>query len=437
MKIAILGFDRQGRSAYDYWNNEDNSLVICDRNPEVPVPTEAQTQLGPDYLKDLDLYDLLVRTPGLHPRDIKAVNAEYPNILDKVTTNTDEFMRTCPSRNIIGVTGTKGKGTTSTLIARILEAAGHKVHLGGNIGIAPLEMLKDDISAEDWVVLELANFQLIDIKHSPTVAVCLMVVPEHLDWHTDTAEYFAAKSELFKRQTTDDTAIYYALNETSESIASVSVGNKIPYMQEPGATVEDEVIAIDGQEICKTHELKLLGEHNWQNVCAAVTAAWQVTQDIVSIRRAVTGFSGLPFRIEFRKEHDGVRYVNDSFSTTPDSCIAAMNSIPGKKVMIIGGYDRGLDMTKLVEVVTSKQQEIRSILVVGASAQRLTDLFQKHNFTNYTMSSNGSMQEIVKEAADLAEPGDAVILSPAFASFDKYKNFEDRGMQFNEAIDLL
>ena len=186
MKIAILGFGKQGLSAYDYWKGPDNAITICDENEVLELPEGTSGQLGQNYLHELDKFDLIVRSPSVHPKDITVANS--PATLDKVTSVTNEFFRVCPSKNIVGVTGTKGKGTTSTLIAKILEADGKKVHIGGNIGTPPLDMLKNGIEPEDWVVLELANFQLIDLNYSPKIAVCLMIAPEHLDWHTDVNE---------------------------------------------------------------------------------------------------------------------------------------------------------------------------------------------------------------------------------------------------------
>lgn len=437
MKIAILGFAGQGQSSYTYWNNPDNELTICDMNQELVVPEEARTQLGPDYLKNLDQFDLLVRTPILHPRDIVAANPETPNILDKVTTNTDEFFRACPSQNIIGVTGTKGKGTTSTLITRMLEAAGKRVHLGGNIGIPPLELLKDEIQSDDWVVLELANFQLIDLKHSPHIGVCLMITEEHTDWHDDFEEYVAAKQQMFIHQKSDDVAIYYAKNENSLSITAASEGILIPYFEKPGAVVEENSITIDGHEICKTTELKLLGKHNWQNVCAAITAVWQVTQDTAAIRQATTSFSGLPYRIEFRREVKGIRYYNDSFATGYGATVASMEAIPGDKVMIIGGYDRMLPLESLAEAIVRNQATIRKVILIGASADRTAEVLQAKDYTNFEFCREKNMLEIVKAATEVAKEGDAVVLSPSFASFDMFKNFEERGNRFNEAVESL
>lgn len=434
MKIAILGYGAQGRAAYEHWH-DGNEITICDGQVIKDVPAGAETRFGPDHLRNLDRFDLIVRSPIVHPRDIVAANS--PAILDKVTTVTNEFFRVCPSRNIIGVTGTKGKGTTSTLIAKMLEADGKRAHVGGNIGTPPLDLLKDNIRPEDYVVLELANFQLIDLKYSPPLAVCLMVVPEHLDWHGDHDEYVEAKQQLFSHQTSDDLAIYYAENETSRQIVAASPGRQLPYYAAPGAVIQNDKVIIDEQNICEVSELKLLGKHNWQNVCAAVTAVWQISQNVEALRSVLTSFSGLPFRIEFRREVDGVRYYNDSFASGPGSCVAAFQAVPGPKVMIIGGYERGLDLDEIPEALNSAPDDLRKVLLIGASAKRAAEVFEKHGLTNYEISEAKDMPAVIKQAAALAKPGDAVVLSPAFASFDMFKNFEDRGRKFNAAVEAL
>lgn len=437
MKIAILGFAGQGQSSFEYWNRDGNQLTICDKDEKLEVPAGISANLGSDYLNNLDQFDLIVRTPILHPSQIMKANPETPNILEKVWSNTNEFFKACPSKNIIGVTGTKGKGTTSTLISKMLEASGKRVHLGGNIGIPPLELMKDDIKPEDWVVLELANFQLIDLKASPHIGVVLMVEAEHLDWHDDVEEYISAKQQMFIHQSPEDIAVYFAKNQTSVSIADASNGKEVPYFAAPGAEVKDGSVVIDGKEICKTTELKLLGEHNWQNVCAAVTAVWQITQDVDALRTALTSFTGLPFRIEFRREVNGVRYFNDSFATAPGACLAAMHSVPGRKIMIIGGYDRGLDLSGLAEDFKQHEQEIRHVLLIGASADRTAQSLSQAGFSEYTVTGAKNMTDIVRIAQEKAQHGDAVVLSPAFASFDMFKNFEERGKAFNQAVEQL
>jgi UDP-N-acetylmuramoylalanine--D-glutamate ligase len=428
MKIAILGYGAQGRSAYDYWR-AGNEITVCDGNEQIALPDDVERRLGPDHLKDLDEFDLIVRSPIVHPRDIAAANS--PAILDKVTTVTNEFFRVCPTKNIIGVTGTKGKGTTSTLIAKMLEAAGKQVHLGGNIGIPPLDLLGDDVGPDDWVVLELANFQLIDLKYSPHIAVCLMVAPEHLDWHDDEAEYFAAKSRLFEHQAGADIAIYFAENEISRQIAAHGDGQKVPYFAAPGAIVKDRAIIMDGQRICATNELKLLGKHNWQNACAAVTAAWCVTQNIEAMREVLTSFSGLEHRLELVRELDGVRYYNDSFGTTPETAMVAIQAFSEPKVIILGGSDKGADYGALAKVVA--ESAIRKVLLIGEQAGRIGAALEAAGVTD-VVPGGDNIDEIVAAARAQARPGDVVLLSPACASFDMFKNYKDRGEQFKRAV---
>ncbi|HEX5798262.1 MAG TPA: Mur ligase family protein, partial [Candidatus Saccharimonadales bacterium] len=274
MKIAILGYGEQGRSAYDYWKKPENEITICDKNTELKIPPFTNKQLGKNYLKNLSEFDLLVRSPSVAPEDI--VKNNTPEILEKVTSVTNEFFKACPTKNIIGVTGTKGKGTTSSLIAEMLKAAKKHVHIGGNIGTPPLDLLKDGIGQDDYVVLELANFQLIDLKYSPPIAVCLMVAPEHLDWHPHEDHYYDSKKPLFKHQSEKDYVIYFAKNDLSKKIVSSGKGQKIPYYEKPGAVIENGNLVIGNKTICSTADFKLPGEHNWQNICAATTAFWQI-----------------------------------------------------------------------------------------------------------------------------------------------------------------
>ena len=437
MKIAILGFAGQGQSAYEYWNTPENELTICDLSPDIAVPEGVHIKLGEDYLKDLAGFDRLVRTPAIHPKDIQAANPEAPGILDKVTSVTNEFFRVSPSKNIIGVTGTKGKGTTSTLITSILEADGKTVHLGGNIGIPPLDLLKNNIQPDDWVVLELANFQLIDINYSPHIAVCLLIEPEHLNWHEDMDEYVNVKQRLFAHQTAEDIAIFYGPNPYSQHAASISLGKQIPFMDGVGCTVEHDKVVINNQEICDVSDIKLLGKHNWQNVCAAVTAAWQVTQDIPAIKKAISSFVGLPHRLEPVREVDGVMYYNDSFSSAPTAASAALDTITNPKVLIVGGFDRGLDLGDLVLDITEHADDIRKLLLVGNAAGRIAQTLAEADFHNYEVVEAQTMEDIVARAREVAQNGDAVILSPGFPSFDMFKNFEERGIQYKSAVNGL
>lgn len=434
MKIAILGFAGQGQSAYEYWNTPDNHITICDKDEALKIPDGCDSRLGEQYLSNLDEFDLLIRTPALHPKEIVTANANNSQILDKVWSNTNEFMKVCPTKNIIGVTGTKGKGTTSTLIAKMLEASGKRVHLGGNIGIPPLELLKNDIRSDDWVVLELANFQLIDLKTSPNIAVCLMVEAEHMDWHEDMEEYIAAKQQLFINQSEADTAIYYAKNDNSHSIAAASLGNLIPYYERPGAIVEDDKIKINNAEICHVNDLKLLGKHNWQNACAAVTAAWQVTQNIDAIKSVLTSFSGLEHRLELVRKFENVKYYDDSFGTTPETAIVAIEAFKEPKVVILGGSDKGATYEKLATAV--KNNNVRKVITIGHTGPAIVEALRQTGYEDIVEGGN-SMEQIVALARSIAKPGDIVLLSTGCASFGLFKNYKDRGEQFQNFVNQL
>lgn len=444
MKIAILGYGDQGVAAYEYWGRDGNEITICDKDVNLQVPAGVSTQLGNDYLKDLGRFELLVRTPALHPRDIVEANSE--DILQKVTSVTNEFFKVCPTKNIIGVTGTKGKGTTSTLIAKMLEASGKRVHLGGNIGIPPLDMLNPpaggNIQPDDWVVLELANFQLIDLKYSPHIAVCLMVEPEHMDWHGDMNEYITAKKQMFIHQKPDDIAIYYANNDNSSSVADASLGKQIPYYETPGAFVADHGIHIDGNSICKTSELKLLGKHNWQNVCAAVTAVWvalnpakdQTAQLVDAIRSVLTSFEGLEHRLEFVREIEGIKFYDDSFGTTPETAIVAIEAFEQPKVVILGGSDKGAQYDKLALAV--KNNNVRAVIIIGQTGPAIADALRTVGF-ELIIDGGNTITDIVNAAKSIAQAGDVILLSTGCASFGLFKNYKDRGDQFKQAVQEL
>jgi len=434
MKIAIVGFNVEGRATYDYFaaqttdeNRGEHKITICDQSSNTQVPEGVDTILGEQYLNHLSRFDLVIRTAGLPPNKLLESN---PDIIGKISSHINEFLKASPTKNIIGVTGTKGKGTTSTLIAKMLEAAGKKVFLGGNIGVPPLTFLPE-LDEDSWVVLELSSFQLMDLRSSPHIAVCLMVVPEHLNWHSDMEDYVNAKSQLFRRQTSDDIAIYYAGSETSKRIASTSKGWKQPYMAFPGGTVKDDEVVIDNQVVCKTSELKLLGEHNWQNACAAVTTVWKVIQDIEAMRSVLISFSGLEHRLELVRELDGVRYYDDSFGTTPETAMVAVQAFSEPKVLILGGSDKGAEYDQLAQVVASNN--VRSVLLIGDQASRLQTALEQAGFTNF-VAGGDTMPEIVAKARSIAQNGDVVLLSTGCASFGMFVNYKDRGDKFKAVV---
>jgi UDP-N-acetylmuramoylalanine--D-glutamate ligase len=422
MKVAIVGFGIEGAAALRYWQGRGDDVTVLDGDTHKPVPAGVKCVLGPGYLKGLDEYELVVRSPGVKPWLLNTVAA--------VTSGMRVFFEHCPAP-IIGITGTKGKGTTATLVAKILEAGGQRVWLGGNIGVPVLDLLPK-VEAEDMVVVEMSSFQLIDMEQSPGIAVCLLIVPEHQDWHQDMDEYVGAKGNIFAQQRAGDLAVYDARNEFAVKLARLSAGRQVPYLKAPGAEVEGGKIIIGGVEICEVSEVGLLGPHNLENVCAAITATWDlVGADPAPVRQVVKSFRGLPHRLELVREVDGVRYINDSFAANPVAAIAALRSFDEPKVLILGGLDRGLDMSALAAAVAGSK--VRQVVLVGESAQRIGECLQQAGFEDCNIV-RGEMDLIVDKARSAARPGDVVLLSPGCPSFDSFKNFEDRGEQFKAAV---
>ncbi len=422
MNVAIIGGGIEGTAAARYWGGLGASVTIHDRSSDIIVPPGVQTVLGADYLKSLNEYDLIVRSPGISPSLLKTTKP--------VTTGTKEFFQKCPAR-IIGVTGTKGKGTTSTLIARILEEAGKRVWLGGNIGRSPLDFLSK-VRASDIVVLELSSFQLMELDVSPHIAVCLMVVPEHMDWHKDIREYLAAKGNIFWHQRPTDIAIFNTNNDFSTQIALLSPGRKIPYMSPPGAYIKDGKVILGGDDICATCETGLIGRHNLENICAAVTAVQEVGGvEIAAMKRAVAGFKGLEHRLEFVAEIDDVRYYDDSFSTTPETAIAAVASFEEPKVLILGGSDKKSDYHDLAKAVA--RGNVSEVILIGAMADKIKAALAEAGYTK-VRAGGETMKAILEVVRDVAQSGDVVLLSPACASFGMFRDYKDRGVQFKSAV---
>lgn len=422
MKIAIAGYGAEGKSNYNYWNTPENEVVIVDEHQPSAVPIDANVIVGEDAFSHLDGFDMVIRTPGLAPHKIKTDG--------KIWSATNEFLAQCPAP-IIGVTGSKGKGTTSSLIASILRASGKKVHLVGNIGVPALDVLAE-ISSQDIVVYELSSFQLWDLEKSPHIAVVLHIEVDHLDVHADFAEYVEAKAQIAANQTTTDRVVYNAQNQWSTQIAERSVGQRLPYQSVRGAHVQGDFFMYGEQELCSTNDLLLPGRHNQDNACAAITAVWPWVQDGNIIAEGLHSFDGLPHRLKFVREVSGVRYYDDSIATTPGSAIAAINSFPEPKVLILGGSSKGADFTELADKVTGSN--VKAIIVLGAEAARIQQALEQSGYTSIYHPEEQTMPSVVRCAHELADSGDVVVLSPSCASFGLFKNYADRGDQFIQAV---
>ena len=425
MKIAIAGYGTEGKSNYAYFAAKGYDVIIVDEHDVTDAPVDASVITGENAFEKLNGFDMVVRTAGLAPRKIRTDG--------KVWSATNEFFANCPAP-IIGVTGSKGKGTTCSLITSILRAAGHTVHLVGNIGVPALDVLPE-ITADDIVVYELSSFQLWDLEKSPQVAVVLMIEPDHLDVHADFDEYVAAKANITMHQAPLDTLIYNAHNDASAGIASRSQAATVPFPSLQTAHVHDEAFWYGDRRLCDVGALKLPGAHNLDNACAAIDAVWRWVQDGDAIATGLSTFTGLPHRLKFVRELASVSYYDDSIATTPGSAIAAMEAFDRPKILILGGSSKGADFAEVAQV--AKKSNVRKVLLIGAEAARIRPLLERSGVPFRDLGENVTMQEIVTTAKDEAQPGDVVVLSPACASFGMFKNYADRGNQFIAAVNEL
>jgi UDP-N-acetylmuramoylalanine--D-glutamate ligase len=435
MKVAIAGYGVEGVANYAYWSKDlANDVTIVDEQevPQQPLPGGVKTILGPDAFSQLDDFDLVVRTAGLAPYKLHTTA--------KIWSATNEFMTRCVAP-VIGVTGTKGKGTTSSLIASILQAAGQKVWLVGNIGLASLDVL-DQIQPEDIVVYELSSFQLWDLEKSPHVAVILYMEPDHQDVHRSMDEYVMAKANIHLFQTPDDICFYLPNNRFTQQIIDAKPENAYPYNTEitgvDYASVELNTFFVhrDGEVTeFSTDELKIPGHHNQENAVAAIDAALVFDVDDDAIVKGLNSFHGLPHRLKLVKEVNGVQYYDDSIATTPGSAIAALASFEQPKILILGGSSKGVDFSGLAQKIT--QTNTKHVILIGGEAPHIQNALEKAGYTNFTNLGHTTMHDIVALARDKATAGDIVILSPSCASFDMFKNYADRGDQFIAAVEAL
>lgn len=446
--IAVLGLGLEGLPNLQFLRKKGASVWVLDKrekehiDPEMVAAAEAlgaKFSCGKDYLKNLSQFDGIVRSPGFWRKTPELLEAELKGVV--VTSQTKLFFDLCPAP-IIGVTGTKGKGTTSSLIYEMLKAAGKDVYLGGNIGVPPLTFL-DKLKSSSIVVLELSSFQLQDLTKSPHIAVMLMVTSEHLDHHASQEEYVDAKRNILRFQKKDDFAVlnrdYPASNESD-----IETEGKVFYVSRERETdnacfaVGDKVIIRKNghdTEVIKTDKVKLPGRHNLENICAAVMAANLAGVNIETIAKTIESFTGLDHRLKLLGEVNGVKYYDDSFSTTPETAIAAIEAFKAPEILILGGSGKKSDFTELGKVIV-RAKNIKALIGIGQEWDRIKDALKIAELGQETILVEGAanMKQIVLAASKIAKPGDVVLLSPACASFDMFKNYKERGEEFKREV---
>lgn len=430
MNVGIVGFGREGKMALEYWQKPGVSFFIYDKDTSLKLPDEAQGRLGEKYkeylLDDVEQLDLIVRSPGIPLWDIESQLGE------KLTTITKEFFNVCPCK-IIGITGTKGKGTTATLIYEILKNEGKDVYLVGNIGKPALSILPN-VTKDSIVVYELSSFQLFDLHKSPDIGVCLLITEDHLDWHKDLDHYQSAKASIFKYQKESDTAIWFKGNAVTSNLATLSKAKeRISFGENADVTVdENNFFVYKSTPICKTSEVALPGKHNQQNICAAIAATYDlVSQE--SIVKTLREFSGLPFHIEKVGVHNGITFINDSFSVNPTSTEVAIASMNSNTTLLIGGVDRGLHLDPFVTALQASSK-IKHIIVYGEERERIRKILADANIPCVVVDSN-EFESVFKKALEVTVSGETILFSPGAPSFDMFRDYQERGEVFNRLVE--
>ena len=446
--VAVIGMGVSNTPLIRMLLRSGVKVTVCDKSPrergeELASELEslgAKFQLGPDYLSKLYRFDLIFRTPGLSPNTPELVQAAEKG--SEITSEMELFFQLCPCK-IIGVTGSDGKTTTTTLISEFLREAGRNVYLGGNIG-RPLLPDVASMVPEDVVVVELSSFQLMTMKKSPNVAVFTNLSPNHLDYHHTMEEYTAAKLNIFTHQGKDDRAVFNFDNDITRSLSKQAPGKVMLFSRkkplEEGVYLRDDTIWLTNEmgsrEVLPLSMIHIPGVHNIENYMAAIAAVDGLVPD-KCVRAVAQRFTGVEHRIELVRELDGVKYYNDSIGTSPTRTMACLDSFDQKLILIAGGYDKGVPFTQLGVEITKK---VKLLILTGATAEAIKDsVEQAPEYAEHTpdIIVTDNLSQAVDAARSAAVAGDVVVLSPACAAFDKFKNFMERGKVFKDLVNAL
>ena len=443
-RIAICGIGISNTPLALRYLKEGAKVFVCDRRDRQSIgeladrleAAGAELRLGPDYLKNLEV-DVIFRTPGMNFNMPELIAARENGIA--VTSEMEVFFDLCPA-TVFAVTGSDGKTTTTTLIAKMLEADGKTVHLGGNIG-RPLLPEIDNIKPDDFVVAELSSFQLISMRKSADVAVVTNVAPNHLDIHKDMQEYIDSKRNILLHQNAFSRSILNSDNEITAGFEKDVRGQTMMFsMLHP---VKNGTYLDKNGNICVAYrdinvpimhksEIAIIGEHNVANYLAAIAAVWGYVK-MESIRKVAREFMGVEHRIEFVREKDGVKYYNDSIASSPTRTIAGLRSFENPVVLLAGGYDKHIPFEPMVSEIIKK---CKAVILQGPTAKAIekcivTDKDYK-GVPEILHAEN--MEQAVIMASKKAQKGDIVTLSPACASFDAYPNFAARGDHYKRLV---
>ena len=440
--IAVIGIGISNIPLIELLCRHNCDVTACDRRSmealgetaEHLTALGAKLKLGEDYLAGLT-QDLIFRTPGLMPFDPYLEAAQERG--STVTSEMEVFFSLCPCR-IIAVTGSDGKTTTTTLIAELLKAAGYRVHLGGNIG-RPLLCDLPEIAPTDIAVLELSSFQLHSMTCRPQIAVITNISPNHLDKHRDFQDYIDAKRSIFLHQTEADRLILFADDPhtpyyASQAKSRISLFSDSQAVSQ-GCICENGVISLvsagERMPVMRAEEVRIPGQHNIRNILAAFEAVRDDVPPKICREVAMT-FPGVPHRLEEIRVLNGVRYINDSIASSPTRTIAGLKAIRGKPIVLLGGYDKHLPFDSLGDELC---QRAKAVILCGPTAQGIEDAVRQSAFyQGLPIYRTDRLESSVSFASSMAGEGDIVLLSPACASFDAFRNFEERGNLFRKLV---
>ncbi len=423
--VCVLGYGREGKAMVEALEKHapQCEITIADQNEKLIIDNgKLRTQLGSDWLKDLNKFDVVIKSPGITPHAL----SQFSILNFQLTSSTQIFLDTIADRGAvtIGVTGSKGKSTTSSLIYTILRTANKDAILTGNIGEPSIAHL-DDVKTGTIIVMEMSSYQLMNLTNSPHIAVITSFFPEHLDYHGSEEAYLEAKKHITRYQQADDLVFFNDTMKGSIEIAKEGDGRKIPF------SADDCPIDLS--------ETRFIGDHNRSNIAAACMVAASLGVDGKTALDAVRRFTPLPHRLQSLGVHHGIEWIDDAISTTPESAIAALDALGDRvRVMILGGQDRGYNFTSLANRI--KESSIELILLFPGSGPRIREALIAAGATAELIDVDSMDKAVEKTSGQKLEASGftpIVLLSTASPSYGMFKNFEEKGDEFRRCIELL
>ncbi len=408
--IGIIGFGKEGKTTARFLKQFSEKITILDRNKNKIIPKNYKKILGNNYLKNLNDFEMLILSPGIYP-----FRKEFKSFKGKILTPTQIFFENFKGK-IIGISGTKGKGTVATLIYKILKNGKYNVSLGGNIGKPLISFLEKNPKI---VVAELSSFQLQNLKKSPHIAILLDILEDHLDYHQNLNEYFEAKLNLLKFQKKDDIAIIDKnLLKKIKDIKKIGKGKKFFFDLD--------------SSLIKNFKIKLFGFHNLKNISAALMLAKILKIKKEVLKKTIESFKPLRFHLEPAREIDGIKFINDSSSTNPFSTIEAIKSFSAPKILILGGKEKNINLNPLKKEIL-KNKSVKNVILFGEVSKKLFKIL-KSKKEKYLVNS---LEKAVVLAKKLAQKNEIVLFSPGFSSLDEFKNSKERGKIFEKIVKTL